>query len=249
MSKTIIGIIPARYASSRFPGKPLAMINGKSMLQRVHEQACKAKFLSEVIVATDDERIVAHAREFGARVVMTDVNHASGTDRCYQAYELNGKIFDYVLNIQGDEPFLDPMQIDSLAEVCDGSVEIATQMIKCHNHAVLFDAGEVKITLNAHNEALYFSRNVIPFIKNKPEAEWHKHFDYYRHVGMYAYKTNTLQQLTRLKPSALELAESLEQLRWLEHGYKIKCVETGFDSHCVDTPEDIDKVLKLMNAY
>lgn len=244
---SIIGIIPARYASTRFPGKPLAEIKGKSMLQRVYEQTVRSHLLDEVIIATDDERINTHARSFGGIVVMTRPDHPSGTDRCFEAYQLNGKKHDYVINVQGDEPFLDPQQINSLAEICDGRTEIATQMIKCSSHEVLFDQGEVKIVLNTAKEALYFSRNVIPFIKNKDEKEWHRHFDYYRHVGMYAYRTDILEKITQLKPSALEKAESLEQLRWLEHGYRIKCAETSFDSHCIDTPEDIEKVLTLMN--
>ncbi|MDP1801285.1 MAG: 3-deoxy-manno-octulosonate cytidylyltransferase [Bacteroidota bacterium] len=244
---SIIGIIPARYASTRFPGKPLVEIKGKSMIQRVYEQACKANLLELVIIATDDERIAKHSEGFGAKVVITKAGHPSGTDRCFEAYKLNGQKFDHVLNIQGDEPFLDPMQINSLAEACHKEVEIATQMIKCSDHAVLFDKGEVKIILNSNNEALYFSRNVIPFIKGVDEKDWHKHYNYYRHVGMYAYRTDVLEKITQLKPSALELAESLEQLRWLEHGYKVKCVETTYDSHCVDTPEDIEKVIRLMN--
>ena len=243
---SIIGIIPARYASTRFPGKPLALINGISMLQRVYEQTKKSSLLSEVIIATDDERIAGHARSFSAKVVMTGTEHPSGTDRCYEAYKLNASDFDYVINIQGDEPFLDPEQINSLAEACKGNVEIATQMIKCNSHEVLFDTGEVKIILNDKKEALYFSRNVIPFIKGKDQEDWHKHFDYYRHVGMYAYRIDILEKITRLAPSALELAESLEQLRWLENGHKITCVETSFDSHCIDSPGDIEKVLRLM---
>jgi 3-deoxy-manno-octulosonate cytidylyltransferase (CMP-KDO synthetase) len=245
---SILGIIPARYASTRFPGKPLAAVNGVSMLQRVYTQAKKASLLNDIIIATDDARISEHAKLFGAKVVMTGDEHPSGTDRCFEAYQLNGKKFDYILNIQGDEPFLDPEQIDSLARACDAGVEIATQMIKCNDHDVLFDKGEVKIILNTRHEALYFSRNVIPFIKGKPESEWHKHYNYYRHVGMYAYRVDILEQITKLAPSALELAESLEQLRWLENGFKIRCIETPFDSHCIDTPEDIEKVLKLMGV-
>lgn len=244
---SIIGIIPARYASSRFPGKPLTDIKGKSMLRRVYEQSKKSWLMDEVIVATDDTRIKEHAESFGAKALMTRADHPSGTDRCYEAYRLNEKKYDYVINIQGDEPFLDPKQIDSLAEVCDGKVELATQMIKCTSHAVLFDPGEVKIVLNGNREAIYFSRSVIPYLRNHDEKTWHEHFEYFRHVGMYAYRTDILEKLTKLKLSKLEKAESLEQLRWLEHGYKIKCVETEFDSHCVDTPEDIEKVLKLMN--
>lgn len=243
---SILAIIPARYASTRFPGKPLVEIKGKSMIQRVYEQTKKARTITDVIIATDDERIAAHAKAFGATVVITRPDHPSGTDRCFEAYQLYGKNFDYVINVQGDEPFLDPEQIDSLVKVCDGKVEIATQMTKCTTHESLVDLGEVKIVLNSNKEALYFSRNVIPFIKGKDQSEWHKSFDYFRHVGMYVYRVDVLGKITKLKPSALENAESLEQLRWLEHGYKIVCVETSFDSHCVDTPEDIEKVLRIM---
>lgn len=243
---TILGIIPARYASSRFPGKPLCLINGKTMLQRVYEQTCKSTLLSQVLVATDDERIQAHAQRLGAPVVMTNANHPSGTDRCYEALQLSGFNADYVINIQGDEPFLNPEQINELAKACDGKAELVTQMIACHDPAVLFDRGEVKICLNAHHEAIYFSRQVIPAIKSQPESEWHLHHNYFRHVGMYAYRADILKAITLLNPSPLELAESLEQLRWLEAGYKIKCVSTAYDSHCIDTPEDIAKVLTLM---
>lgn len=244
----IIGIIPARYASSRFPGKPLIDIAGKTMIQRVYEQTKLASCLSDVIIATDDERIAEHAASFGAKVVMTSTNHPSGTDRCYEALEKYGESVDYVINIQGDEPFIDPGQITELAAVCDGTTELATQMIAVDSHTVLFDSGEVKIVLNTNNEALYFSRMVIPFIKGVEEKDWHKHHPYFRHVGMYAYRTDILKTLTSLMPSSLEKAESLEQLRWLENGFKIKLVETNFDSHCIDTPEDIEKVLHYYNS-
>lgn len=244
---SVIGIIPARYASSRFPGKPLALIAGKTMLARVVEQARKASLLEEVVVATDDERIVAHANQLGVKVVMTSNEHPSGTDRCYEAYKISGSKADYVLNVQGDEPFLNPIQIDELAAVCTGNTEIATQMIVCNDPEVLMDQGEVKIALGVNNQALYFSRNIIPAIKNKPMQEWHLHHTYYRHVGMYAYRKDILEKICALKPSALEKAESLEQLRWLENGYTVTCVPTTFDSHCVDTPEDIEKVLRLMS--
>jgi len=242
----ILGIIPARYASTRFPGKPLIDIMGKTMLQRVYEQTSKSKKLSSVVIATDDERIASHAQSFGAKVVMTKAEHPSGTDRCFEAYKNFGEEFDYIINIQGDEPFIDPSQIDLLANICDGNTELATLMIKCNSHDVLFDKGEVKITLNTNNEALYFSRMVIPFIKGVDEKEWHKHFNYFRHVGMYAYRKDVLEKVTKLQPSSLEKAESLEQLRWLENGFKIKCAETLHDSHCIDTPEDVEKVIKLM---
>lgn len=242
----ILGIIPARYASTRFPGKPLIDILGKSMLQRVYEQTKKCTKLSDVIIATDDERIAKHAQSFNAKVVFTKEEHPSGTDRCFEAYKNYNSKCDYIINIQGDEPFIDPGQIDLLANLCDGNTELATLMIKCHNHEVLFDKGEVKITLNQHKEALYFSRMVIPFIKGVDEKYWHTHFDYFRHVGMYAYRSDILEKVTQLAPSSLEKAESLEQLRWLENGFKIKCAETAHDSHCVDTPEDVEKVIKLM---
>jgi 3-deoxy-manno-octulosonate cytidylyltransferase (CMP-KDO synthetase) len=242
----ILGIIPARYASTRFPGKPLIDILGKSMLQRVHEQAKRSKKLTDVIIATDDERIEMHAKSFGAKVVQTKTDHPSGTDRSYEAYLRTNTVYDYIINIQGDEPFIDPSQINLLAGICDGTTELATLMIKCSDHSVLFDKGEVKITLNTKNEALYFSRMVIPFIKGIDEKEWHKHFNYYRHVGMYAYRADILEKITKLQPSPLEIAESLEQLRWLENGFKIKCAETLHDSHCIDTPEDVEKVIKLM---
>lgn len=242
----IIGIIPARYASTRYPGKPLIEIAGKSMLQRVFEQSKKAERLSEVIIATDDKRIARHATSFGAKVVLTKEEHPSGTDRCFEALINSGIQADYVINIQGDEPFIDPVQINELASICDGSTELATQMIPVDSHEVLFDMGEVKIVLNQNNEALYFSRMVIPFIKGFPQEQWHLKHNYYRHVGMYAYRTDVLEKICQLKPSALEMAESLEQLRWLENGFKIKLVQTAYDSHCIDTPEDVEKVLRLM---
>ena len=244
--KSILGIIPARYASSRFPGKPLIEILGKSMIQRVYEQAKKSSLLSDVIVATDDERIFKHVESFGGKVVYTKEDHPSGTDRCFEALQNFNSKFDYVINIQGDEPFIDPSQIDLLCEVCDGYTELATLMIEVDSHEVLFDMGEVKITLNKNNEALYFSRMVIPFIKGKAQEEWHLHHTYYRHVGMYAYRHDVLEQITKLRTSSLENAESLEQLRWLENGFKVKCAVTHFDSHCIDTPEDIEKVIRLM---
>jgi len=242
----ILGVIPARYASSRFPGKPLVDILGKSMIQRVYVQAKKSKKLDEVVVATDDERIFNHVKKFGGQAVMTESNHPSGTDRCFEAFKKLGKDFKYIINIQGDEPFIDPSQIDLLVDVCDGKTELATLMIPVDSHEVLFDTGEVKITMNNKHEALYFSREVIPHIKGVDKKDWHKHFPYYRHVGMYAYRADILKEITTLAPSSLEKAESLEQLRWLENGFKIKLAITDFDSHCIDTPEDIEKVLRLM---
>ena len=245
----ILGIIPARYASTRFPGKALTQILGKSMIQRVYEQALQSKSLDRLVVATDDARIYDHVVSFGGHAVMTATDHPSGTDRCREVLEKIDGRFDYVINIQGDEPFIEPEQINELAAVLrSGETEIATQMIEVESYELLFDLGEVKIVLNDRNEALYFSRMVIPFIKGVDEKEWHQRHKYYRHVGMYAYRCDILDRITRLPVSSLEKAESLEQLRWLEHGYKIACVATKYESHCIDTPEDIDKVLALVFA-
>ncbi len=243
----IAGIIPARYASTRYPGKPLIDIQGKSMIQRVYEQAAQSKLLHKLVVATDDERILRHVQSFGGEAVMTSPDHANGTDRCLEALQQLGPDYTYVINIQGDEPFIDPQQIDELAAILkDGTTELATQMIPVSNHEELFDTGEVKIVLNDNMEALYFSRMVIPFIKGVDEKEWHLHFNYHRHVGMYAYRRDVLEKISQIPVSSLEQAESLEQLRWLQSGFKIKCVPTRFESHCIDTPGDVEKVLRRM---
>ena len=243
----IVGIIPARYASSRFPGKSLADIHGKSMIQHVYERSARSKALNKLVVATDDQRIYDHVLSFGGEAIMTAAHHPSGTDRCFDALQQLQGDYSYVINIQGDEPLIDPAQIDELATALqDGTTELATQMIPVHDHDTLFDKGEVKIVLNHRMEALYFSRMVIPFIKGVDEKDWHLHHNYYRHVGMYAYRTDILEQITQLSVSSLEQAESLEQLRWLEAGFKIKCIPTTFESHCVDTPEDLEKIIKLI---
>jgi 3-deoxy-manno-octulosonate cytidylyltransferase (CMP-KDO synthetase) len=243
----IAGIIPARYASTRFPGKPLAQIEGRTMIHRVYEQASKSKSLDKVVVATDDERIARHVRDFGGEALITASHHPSGTDRCAEVLQKLGDDYRYVINIQGDEPFIDPGQIDTLATVLkDGSTEIATLIILVDNMDVLFDTGEVKVALNPKMEALYFSRSVIPYLKDVPQREWHLRRAYYRHVGMYAYRSDILRQITKLPVSSLEKAESLEQLRWVEAGYKVKCAITHHDSHCIDTPADIPKVIAMM---
>jgi 3-deoxy-manno-octulosonate cytidylyltransferase (CMP-KDO synthetase) len=244
----IIGIIPARFASTRFPGKPLADILGKSMLQRVYEQSSKSKFLKRVVVATDDERIFDHVKSFGGDVVMTVEHHPSGTDRCWDAAQQIDEAFNYVINVQGDEPFIKPGQIDELASALDGNIELATQMVAVNSYDLLTDKGEVKIVLSKNNEAMYFSRSIIPFIKNVDEKEWLQHHTYYRHVGMYAYRKDILAKITKLPVSSLEKAESLEQLRWIENGFKVKCVVTHYDSHCVDTPEDLEKAIQMLKA-
>ena len=243
----ILGVIPARYASTRFPGKPLIDIEGKTMIQRVYEQAKKSSALDRVVVATDDDRIYSHVHSFGGEAVMTAEHHPSGTDRCWDALQTAGGDYEYIINIQGDEPFIDPSQIDLLASVLKDGTELATLIIPVTDHSVLFDMGEVKVVLNDNMEGLYFSRMVIPFIKGVAQEEWHNHHNYYRHVGMYAYRKDVLEKVTNLSVSSLEKAESLEQLRWLENGFKIKCAITQHDSHCIDLPEDVEKVLRLMN--
>ncbi|MVM35431.1 3-deoxy-manno-octulosonate cytidylyltransferase [Spirosoma sp. HMF4905] len=249
----IIGIIPARYGSTRFPGKPLADIGGKSMIQRVLEQSKQATSLDKVIVATDDERIAEAVRQLGEEVVMTRTAHPSGTDRCWEAYArliadglIPGDASDYILNIQGDEPFLDPAQIDELAAILDGTVELATQMASVDSAAMLHDPKEAKIVINAQNEALYFSRSAVPYLWNIEPDQWHAHHAYHRHVGLYAYRADILEKITQLPPSVLERAESLEQLRWLEAGYRIKLVSTNFQTPSVDSPADIEKILRSM---
>ncbi len=244
--KRIIGIIPARFGSTRFPGKPLIQIQGKSMIQRVYEQARKSACLQQVCVATDHEEIARHVHSFGGNVVLTSTEHHSGTDRCYEALIKTGETFSHLINIQGDEPFIDPSQIDVLAGLCAGETEIGTLMIPVHSEEILFDPGEVKIVCTSAMEALYFSREVIPHLKGLDRKIWHAHHPYFRHVGMYAYRSDILKKIVDLPPSQLESAESLEQLRWLEAGYKIKLAITEHDSHCIDTPEDIEKVMRRM---
>jgi len=243
----IVGIIPARYESSRFPGKPLIDIKGKTMIQRVVERAQQSKLISDVVVATDDQRIYDHVYALGVKVVMTSSDHPSGTDRCYEALTKLDTSYQYVINIQGDEPMLEAAQIDELASVLkEGNVELATQIATVDDTETLWSEGEVKVVLNERSEAMYFSRSVIPYIKGKPKGEWYLHHAYWRHVGMYAYRADVLEKLTKLPLASLEKAESLEQLRWLQAGFAIQCVPTKYNSYCVDTPEDLQALLPLI---
>lgn len=246
----VIGIVPARYASSRLPGKPLADIGGKSMVQRVVEQAQMSASLQRVIVATDDARVADHVRRFGGEAVITSADHPSGTDRCAEALRLIGIAdYDAVVNIQGDEPFIVPAQIDELcASMKDTSVEIATLAQIVTDDGDLHDRGEVLIVTDVNMNALYFSRAAIPFLHNAQDRPVHQQFRYLKHVGMYAYRSSVLQRLVQLQPSALEKAESLEQLRWLENGYKVRIGITVHDSFCVDTQDDLLEARKRVNA-
>ena len=243
----ILGIIPARYASSRFPGKPLVEIKGKSMIQRVYEQSKRAELLTDLVVATDDKRIYEHVIDFGGKAVMTSTEHQSGTDRCLEALQKNKNNFDVVINIQGDEPFIDPSQITDLINCFeDKDTDIATLVKKVHHADELDSSSMVKVVINKRDQAMYFSRSIIPYIYGAPREEWISHFDYYEHVGIYGYSTKALEEITKLPVSKLEKLEKLEQLRWLENGYTVKVAYTDVESEPIDTPEDLERILKRM---
>ncbi len=239
----ILGIIPARYASTRFPGKPLVSIKGKSMIQRVYEQAKQCTSLNQVIVATDDSRIYDHVLDFGGQVIMTSPNHQSGTDRCAEA-TLTYADYDAVINIQGDEPFIHPNQIDKLANCFDTGADIATLVKKITTNNELFNQNTPKVLINAMAEAIYFSRATIPLIRGQEQEKWLAHYQYFKHIGIYGYRLPILKEITKLPPSPLEIAEGLEQLRWIENGYCIKVAETEYETFAIDTPEDLEKILK-----
>ncbi|MGB3947520.1 MAG: 3-deoxy-manno-octulosonate cytidylyltransferase [Bacteroidia bacterium] len=241
------GIIPARYASTRFPGKPLIDIGGKSMIQRVYEQAKKAKRLTDVVVATDDKRIETHVKAFGGNVVMTSESHQSGTDRCFEAMQKYGSAIDVVINIQGDEPFIQPEQIDLLASCFDSDkVRIATLVKKITNYDELFNVNTPKVVLNKNADAIYFSRQTIPHVRGQEKTQWLDYQTYYKHIGIYGYTSQALAEITQLKTSNLELAEGLEQLRWLENGYHIRTKQTDIESIAIDAPEDLQKLANFL---
>lgn len=231
-------IIPARYSSTRFPGKPLADIEGKSMLRRVYDAARNVGGADDVIVATDDVRIQEHASAF-ARVIMTSGEHPSGTDRCAEAYTLSGLHCDVVVNLQGDEPFIKPSQVRDLVKLfLDEDTLIATLKKELFDSSEIDNPNVVKVVSNLKNKALYFSRSRIPY-----QREANSHQVYFKHLGMYAYRSETLMEITRLSTTALEETEKLEQLRWLENGYHITLAETHWQSPAVDTPEDLARAI------
>ena len=237
----VVGIIPARYASTRFPGKPLAVIKGKTMIRRVCEQAWKSK-LDAVVVATDDVRIADEVMGFGGQYVMTDPNHRSGTDRCREALDLLGNQYDAVVNIQGDEPFIDPQQTNLLVDLISREdTQLASLAKRIEDEDDLFSPNAVKVVMDKEGKALYFSRNPIPFMRNVDRMEWLKKGVFYQHIGIYAYKAETLRQVAQMQPSHLELSESLEQLRWLENGLSIRMAVTESVNVSIDTPEDLVK--------
>ncbi len=243
-----IAIIPARYASTRFPGKPLADMKGKPMIQRVYEQVKKS--IDAVYVATDDERIFTAVENFGGRAVMTSASHKSGTDRCREAYEKAGQGEDVIINVQGDEPFIMPCQIEAIKECFnDPSTQIATlvrEFTPDDGIDALRNPNSPKVVMNENREALYFSRSVIPYIRGEEQVRWLEKGRFYKHIGMYAYKAGVLDEITRLPQSSLEKAESLEQLRWLQNGYKIKVGITTQETIGIDTPEDLAKALEYI---
>ena len=241
----VVGIIPARYNSTRFPGKPLAMIKGKTMIQRVCEQAWKSK-LDAVVVATDDIRIADEVLKFGGKYVMTDPRHQSGTDRCCEAVQMLEEQYDAVVNIQGDEPFIDPRHINLLVDLISrDDTQLASLVKRVEDAEDLFGSSKVKVVMDKTGKALYFSRSPIPFMQNVAHEKWLQKGRFYQHIGIYAYKTDTLHQIARMQPSALEQAESLEQLRWLENGLSIRMAVVAGESISIDTPDDLAKAREM----
>ena len=236
----ILGIIPARFSSTRFPGKPLIDIGGKTMIRRVYEQAKKATTLSDVIVATDDQRIYDEVLSFGGKVVITSPHHQNGSERCAEA-SINISA-DAVINIQGDEPFIHPEQIDTLASLfVDPACQIGTLIKVCNDKTLLEKPSIIKVTVDKNFKALYFSRSMIPYLRNADTDT-----TFYKHIGIYGYRIDVLKEITKLKPTPLELAESLEQLRWLENGYSIQTALTTYESISIDVPEDLERVKSLI---
>ena len=242
----ILGIIPARYASTRFPGKPLVVIEGKTMIQRVYERSVQSIRLTKVVVATDNEAISKHVDLFGGNVLMTNIHHRSGTERCHEVVEKlrrEGEIYDYVINIQGDEPFIEPEQINQVAQCfSDPRTLLATLIRKVTALEELTNPNVVKVVVDNNGSALYFSRSPIPFTRGLDPKDWLFSTTYYKHIGIYGYQTSVLGKIVTLPPSPLELAESLEQLRWLGHGYRIQTQITEYESIAIDTPTDLLKI-------
>ena len=244
------GIIPARYASSRFPGKPLALIGNKTMIQRVYDQASKK--LDLVYVATDDSRIYDKVISFGGNAIMTSPDHQSGTDRCSEAVEkiseVTARKIDIVINIQGDEPFIKPEQIELLMKCfSDKSVELATLVRKTDRGEDIFNPNQPKVILTTEGDAIYFSRAAIPYFRDAEQSEWSTRHIYYKHIGLYAYKTETLKKITMLARSPLEISESLEQNRWIENGFRIRTAVTLWETLGIDTPEDLKKAEQILD--
>ena len=247
-----LGIIPARYGSSRFPGKPLVDIMGKSMIRRVYERV--SEVFDDLIVATDDDRIADEVRSFNGNCLLTSEKHKSGTDRCAEAalkYELNsGKKFDVIINIQGDEPFIEKEHLNKIISCFDNKeVQIASLIKEINSNDDIFNSDKVKVLINNYNFAIYFSRSAVPFLRDTAKEDWHKKHRYFKHIGIYAYQHSVLQEITKLQRTPLEIAESLEQNRWIENGYKIYTDFTTLESASVDTEEDLKIIIKNFSGF
>jgi len=243
----ILAIIPARYASTRFPGKPLLIINDKTMIRNVYDRV--SKIIENVIIATDDYRIENEIKSFNGNYVMTSEHHKSGTDRCTEALSLyekkSNKKFDAVINVQGDEPFIEAEHLNKIIELINKpKFQIATLVKKISSNDDIFNPNKPKVIIDKYDNAIYFSRSAIPYIRDMKKEDWHKKNIFYKHIGIYAYKNNVLKEITKLKQSKLELSESLEQNRWIENGYRIAVDYTNVESISIDTKEDLEKILK-----
>lgn len=242
-----IGIIPARYASTRFPGKPLALLGGKPVIQHVYEKV--AAVLEAAYVATDDERIYDAVKSFGGQVVMTRTDHKSGTDRIEEAIEKIGGEWDVVVNVQGDEPFVAKSQLDTICHCFDDpTTQIATLGKPFESMKAVQNPNSPKIVVDNMGFAMYFSRSVIPYVRGKEKSSWLTHYPFLKHLGIYAYRKDVLRQITQLPQSSLEIAESLEQLRWLQNGFKIKVGTTDVETVGIDTPQDLERAEEFLKA-
>ena len=242
-----IGIIPARYASTRFPGKPLALLGGKPVIQHVYEKV--AAVLEAAYVATDDERIYDVVKSFGGQVVMTRTDHKSGTDRIEEAIEKIGGEWDVVVNVQGDEPFVAKSQLDTICHCFDDpTTQIATLGKPFESMEAVQNPNSPKIVVDNMGFAMYFSRSVIPYVRGKEKSSWLTHYPFLKHLGIYAYRKDVLRQITQLPQSSLEIAESLEQLRWLQNGFKIKVGATDVETVGIDTPQDLERAEEFLKA-
>ena len=246
--RKILGVIPARYASTRFPEKMLCKIDGKTLIQRTFEQASLAHCVDKWIIATDHPSIVAEAEKFGADVVLTKSSHVSGTDRCYEAFEKLSEPFDFLINVQGDEPLIEIEKIQKVAQALQAGQKIVSLAYPLKDHADVRNPNQVKVVLDKNQKALYFSRSPIPFVRGVAEENWAEMHNFYGHVGIYGFAVQTLRELVSLEKSSLEQAESLEQLRWLENGYAIHLAITPNKTIGVDTPEDVDKIIAYLRA-
>lgn len=243
-----LAIIPSRYASTRFPGKPLALLGGKTVVQRVYERV--SKVFTDVCVATDDDRIATVVRDFGGNVVMTSSSHRSGTDRCCEAADKLGLQPDVVVNVQGDEPFIETSQLESVIRCFDDEATDIATLVKpfaaTDGWEALSNPNSPKVVVDNDDNAIYFSRSVIPYLRGVPQQEWLQHHTYYKHIGLYAYRMKVLHEICTMPQGQLEIAESLEQLRWLQAGYRIKVGYTQVETVGIDTPEDLRKAENLL---